>query len=31
VDPVLGQSEHEVHDGEGEQDVRIDEYSGHDL
>jgi hypothetical protein len=30
VDPVLGQREHEIHDREREQDVRVDEYLGHE-
>ena len=29
VDSVLGQREHEIHDREREQDVRVDEYLGH--
>jgi hypothetical protein len=30
VDPVLGQREHEIHDREREQDVRVNEYLGHE-
>ena len=30
VDPVLGQREHEIHDREREQDVRVDEHLGHE-
>ena len=30
VDPILGKGEHEIHDRERKQDVRVDEYSGHE-
>ena len=30
VDPVLGQREHEIHDRERKQDVRVNEYLGHE-
>jgi hypothetical protein len=30
VDPVLGQREHEIHDSERKQDVRVNEYLGHE-
>jgi hypothetical protein len=30
VDPVLGQRQHEIHDREREQDVRVNEYPGHE-